>query len=244
MITDKSMELLSKAIIEYDKLKGKQYLLCVKENKNSDLCYFELNIAPRNFWHLLGCSVDYNYTSKKSIELYEDCLKGINIKENLKYARGHSFIDVNQKYNTFMSIFNFINNAKITNLANSNKTPDYDKFKYAIGNEKGIIGYDIEKINVLYPKTTQNKSIFDYNKPIMDIHFIFSKENKKEIYTNVEYCITKKIDYIETSVKNIPSEYSVFVIINNNCITNISDESIIQRFTENNEKFDTNIIEK
>lgn len=26
MITDKSMELLNKAIIEYDKLKGKQYL--------------------------------------------------------------------------------------------------------------------------------------------------------------------------------------------------------------------------
>ena len=83
MIYDSTKELLSITIKEYDKLAGKEFLIGCSISKNHDTEYMVLQINRHNFWHLLGCQLDKSKLKERSLDIYDMCIKGEEMRVEL-----------------------------------------------------------------------------------------------------------------------------------------------------------------
>lgn len=182
MITNEDLENLHNAALLYNELRGRDYLIGYGTNSRKEIKLTEIRINPQNFWHLLGYRIKDNIPADTRTMLYTMVL--INspsdietLKNSLDCLHGKQIRD--EKYNVFMKEFNFIYNAKIIDLANTQNTPDVANFDFAMGNDAGIIGYKLSKRprdeHKHMPASVQTKSINKLNKPVNDIFLIFSK---------------------------------------------------------------------
>lgn len=227
IISDESLQKLHKAIQIYDKLKGKDYLIGYGTNSREKIEFNEIRITPSNFWHLLGYHVkdDIDYEIRPvlyNILLENDVSQFNLLKNSLECMHDKQTRDI--KYKVFIKNFNFLYNAKITNLANTQNTPDKYNFDFAIGNDFGIVGYkeDDRKKNKFknIPVTIQSKSIEKLNKPTKDIFLILSKNILSDIYDYIDYSVSKNIEFLRNTIHDMPRYYKVNVSINNIQITN------------------------
>lgn len=194
MITKESLELIHEAIKEYDKLVNKDYLIACNSSKNQPTEYIVLRINRHNFWHLLGCKVIKHAGKNKEVckDIYAECFNQKDIAGYVEYT--HTAQDLKMKYTVFMNIFDFVKNARSVRICKTEDTPEYYQFKIAVGHYKGIIGYDYENksLSILYPKTTQNKSIASFNSNASKkILYILSKNIDETSYDNVEFTPSK-----------------------------------------------------
>lgn len=191
MISKQNYEYVKKSIQIHAKLVGKSYLVLYKTSRNQTASAMEITVKERDFWHLVGCRINSTLSLKEKHNLYIDCLDGKDISHALEYTRQEQ--DVKKKANTFINVFDFISNANSVILCSTEGTTEMYMYKIGIGANNGIIGYDIDK-NYYFPKTTQEKSIFDIgNIANNKIFLILSKKDNEKKYTKIEYSISKKI---------------------------------------------------
>ena len=205
MISEQNYEHVKKSIQIHAKLVGKSYLVLYKTSRNQTASVMEINVEEQGFWHLIGCRIDstLNLNSKEKHDLYISCLKGNDVSESLDYTRQPQ--DVKKKAYAFISVFDFISDAKSVVLCPTEGTEEINMYKIGIGANTGIIGYDTAK-GYYYPKTTQDKSIFGIGNTANNrIFLILSKNCNEKKYTNIEYSISKKIfpDILEEIPGNI-----------------------------------------
>lgn len=213
MISQNTMELLHQAIKEYDKLKGKDYLVFYRSGRNEKLLFNILRLQQNNFWHLLG--VGYDFAKKQDCpKLYELCLNEQNINEFLVYM--HDNQTCMEKYKAFMRVFNFIENTKIVDIGNTNCTPDKQNFDYAIGTKDGIIGYGKDKTTeTCFPKTAQLKNIDNFNN-IKDFVFIFSKNIDALYFDKLEYSVSKNKEIILSIFEEVKNMDNFIIFVEQN----------------------------
>lgn len=210
MISKDSMALLHNAIAEYNKLADKDYLLACNLNKNHPIEYIVIRINKHNFWHLLGCKILKKDKNNKTItlDLYNECFLKNDISEYLEYT--HTSQELKTKYLIFIKIFNFVNNAKSVKVCKTDNSPEYYQFKIAVGHYSGIIGYDYENksLSILFPKTTQDKSIdsFDNNKSAKRIIYILSKAISDSSFDIIEYAPSEAV--FKKVINELPCNYS------------------------------------
>ena len=200
MISEQDLILIQKAIKIYDKMVGKTYLLAYSSSKNQPLKVVEIAISEENFWHLLGCKAHKGNDQK---ELFKRCLDNENICQLLDYTRKSQ--DLKKKSEIFNRLFDFIENAKMLTLCNTDGLPEESMFQIGAGTVNGIIGY--AKIsNVHIPKTTQDKSVFALRSNANDrIFLIMSKKTESAKYDVLEYVSSPK--YKDEIISKLPEEY-------------------------------------
>ena len=145
-----------------------------------------MSIREENFWHLVGCKV--NPECDEHV-VYQACLEEKDVTESLTYTRRSQ--DLKKKAEIFCKLFDFIENAKLLRIANTENTPEAAMFCVGAGTVGGLIGYDkVSRYHI--PKTTQEKSIFVLDKNANDkIFLVLSKTEDSEIYDVMEYSISK-----------------------------------------------------
>lgn len=90
MIYESTEKLLRTAILEYDKLAGREFLIGCGVGKNHPTECIILRINEHNFWHLLGCQIDKSKSEEiKKHNLYEMCKKGQSVRNYLVYTKDH-----------------------------------------------------------------------------------------------------------------------------------------------------------
>ena len=227
MITNVDLENLHNAALLYNELRGRDYLIGYGTNSRKEIKLTEIRINPQNFWHLLGYRIKDNIPADTRTMLYTMVL--INspsdietLKNSLDCLHGKQIRD--EKYNVFMKEFNFIYNAKINDLANTQNTPDVANFDFAMGNDAGIIGYKLSKRprdeHKHMPASVQTKSIDKLNKPVNDIFLIFSKNIVSDEYDNIDYSISKNMEFIKQAIHNIPKCFNIKITMDNIQVTN------------------------
>ena len=192
MINQSSMQLLFNAIQIFDTKVDKNYLLGYRAGQKDSIKTVAININRYHFWHLLGCELDKKQLAKDSInkeDVYADCLQGLDISKYINYKRAAA--DVNNKYNTFVKVFDFVKHASMLRICE--KVPTFELFSIGAGSTAGLIGYDI-KDNFYFPKTTYTKSIYDVDpKACKKICYILSKPKESKLFDTIEYEIVAGI---------------------------------------------------
>jgi hypothetical protein len=183
MISEDVQELLYKAIQIYDTLAEKDYLILASKSLQYPVEFFQIRIKKEYFWHLIGCKAKTDGNV-----LYDICKRRESIKQFFDYTRGNNSYTCHEKYNAFINVFDFVNKAKEIRICDTKDTPDKFNFVLALGNYKGIVGYDKYKnFKYFYPKSSQTKSIMDFNskKTARKIIAILKKESKEYNYSDL-----------------------------------------------------------
>ena len=190
MITKHILEKLQKNIVLYDEKSENDYLVLFSIGKNHE-CYFnKISFKYYNFWHLLGCKD----ISNNSYQTYMDCKNHIDISEKIELKCNISTFQ--EKDYAFNHVFDFVKNAKSIKIGYANKGPEKFQLTMALGNNDGIIGYDIPKPysnTFLFPKSCQKKNLSDVSNSVNKILLILSKTCDDKLYTKIEYEIKKGI---------------------------------------------------
>ncbi len=109
-----------------------------------------------------------------------------------------------------MNIFNFVKNAKTVKVCKTDNSPEYFQFKIAVGHYHGIIGYDYENksLSILYPKTTQDKFIDNFNNDMSAkrILYILSKTIADSSFDTIEYSPSEAV--FKKIIKELPDIYN------------------------------------
>lgn len=197
MISKENLKYVQIAIKEFDKYVDKNYLFVFRTNKKHPVEILEITLKEKHFWHLVGCKLN-TYTQnniEKKHEIYVKCKQGEDISEFLDYTDKSS--DVKIKSENLSKQLKVINNAIDFRITNTDNTPDSYIFKIAIGHENGILGYSKEdKSFFYYPKTSQNKSIFNIKKNVnQKIEVVLSKFIKENCYSCIEYEYKKDFSF-------------------------------------------------
>ena len=210
MIYESTEKLLRTAILEYDKLAGREFLIGCGVGKNHPTECIILRINEHDFWHLLGCQIDKSKSEEiKKHNLYEMCKKGQSVRNYLVYTKDHQ--SCVEKSRTFLKIFHFVEKARQIRISSTGNTPDYYKFKLVHGNAYGIIGYDHDKSEkdkkIWIPKSTQSKSVGSFQKESKKIYFILSRKIHSNVFTVLEY---EAVGGLYMKLKEcLPKEYKI-----------------------------------
>lgn len=207
MITNGILELLHNAIYEYDKKCGKSYLVAFSSGRKNEMNVIQLHFTQSYFWHLLGCKLVEDSVQGKKAAYYK-CLKREDISDKVNTI--HSFSEIQDKYNAFMQVFDFVKNAKNMKIGFTENCPEQFIFRTGIGSLSGMIGYDYPekgKHGYLIPKSAQRKSLSKVSRNLNKILFILSKKNENTFYFNMEYEIKNGV--FEALKAQIPENIAI-----------------------------------
>ncbi|MCR5205207.1 MAG: hypothetical protein K6E47_09110 [Lachnospiraceae bacterium] len=207
MISEDVQELLYNAIRIYDTLAENDYLIIGRKSLQYPIEYFPIRLKKEYFWHLLGCKAKTN-----SELLYNKCKSKEPIANLLDYANGSDVKKCKEKYDSFIKVFDFVKNAKEIRVCDTENTPDRFNFILAMGHFNGIIGYDrYTESDIYYPKSTQSKSLSEFNSKntARKIIIIIKKKISETEYSLVVY--ENKKDILRSLAPEISERYKMVI---------------------------------
>ena len=185
-------DLLYKSANAYSLICDKEVMFIYRRNKeDAEYKYYIVNCKKENFIHLVGCAVNKYVDAKK---FYEECINHataplqddhITYKESKKTASA--------KLEVFPSLFDY-KGVKAYRMGAHNKITINNQFEMALGNNKGVLGFDRRKENMVpVPVTMLNGIIGDYATDYSNVIAVLVKNHGEVKFKQVIGCVNKGI---------------------------------------------------
>ncbi len=190
--------LLCKSSNAYSLLCDKEVMFIYRRNKDdAEYRYYIANCKKENFIHLVGCTVN-KYVNAE--EFYEECINHTEkpiIKEHITYKESKK--TTSAKLEVFPTMFDY-KGVKAYRMGVHNKITQFNEFEMALGNNKGVLGFDKRKEGMIpVPVTLLNGIIGDYATNYANVIAVLVKDSKDSKFKQVVGCVTKGIE-----VKDLP----------------------------------------
>lgn len=184
--------LLCKSANAYSLICDKEVMFIYRRNKtDAEYKYYIANCKKENFIHLVGCTVN-KYVDAQ--QFFEECFNHeteplendhITYKESKKTASA--------KLEVFPSLFDY-KGVKAYRMGAHNKITINNQFEMALGNNKGVLGFDRRKENMLpVPVTMLNGIIGNYATDYASVIAVLVKNQEEVRFKKVIGCVNKGI---------------------------------------------------
>lgn len=185
-------DLLCKSANAYSLICDKEVMFIYRKNSpESEYKYYIANCKKENFIHLVGCKVN-NYVSAEAF--YDECLNHMEKpieKEHITYKENKK--TTSAKLEVFPSMFDY-KGVKAYRMGVHNKIIIKNTFEMAVGNNKGVLGFDKRKESMIpVPVTMLNGIIGDYATDYSNVIAVLVKDGSEKRFRQVVGCVTKGI---------------------------------------------------
>ena len=186
-------ELLCKSANAYSLICDKTVMFIYRKNKDdAEYRYYIVNCKKENFIHLVGCTVN-NFVNAR--QFYDECLnhssetpiiwEHVTFKESKKTASA--------KLEVFPSLFDY-KGVKAYRMGIHNKITLNNQFEMALGNNRGVLGFDKRKEHMIpVPVTMLNGIIGDYVTDYSNVIAVLVKNVSDKKFKDVIGCVTRGI---------------------------------------------------
>lgn len=209
------------AASRYNELVDKDVLFIYK-NKDNMYDFYQMYFGRDNFMHLAGVK---RTKEMKAVNFYDKCLSGTIALRECKPK--HNIANMHEKVSVIHKLLDY-RNCKCYKAGNKDLITRYDDFEFAIGNDRGLIGYadevsgnGIYKVNPNHlpiPYTLIPNNMKQYCTETSKIMFVLRKESTEDNYKKLYYEIKKDIFLKE---RELFSE-SLKKLLNNEPNTNLT----------------------
>ena len=185
-------DLLCKSANAYSLICDKEVMFIYRKNSpEAEYKYYIANCKKENFIHLVGCKVN-NYVSAEAF--YDECLNHMEKpieKEHITYKESKK--TTSAKLEVFPSMFDY-KGVKAYRMGAHNKITIKNTFEMAMGNNKGVLGFDKRKESMIpVPVTMLNGIIGDYATDYSNVIAVLVKDGSEKRFRQVVGCVTKGI---------------------------------------------------
>ena len=191
--------LLCKSANAYELICDKEVMFIYRKNKvDAEYKYYIVNCKKENFIHLVGCTGN-KYVDAESF--YEECLNHLEKpleKDHITYKESKK--TASAKLEVFPSLFDY-KGVKAYRMGVHNKITLNNKFEMAMGNNKGVLGFDKRKDGMIpVPVTMLNGIIGDYVTDYANVIAVLVKNSGEKRFKQVIGCVSKGIAVAELPV--------------------------------------------
>ncbi len=189
-------ELLCKSANAYSLICDKEVMFIYRKNtENAEYKYYIAHCKKENFIHLVGCTVN-KYVNAK--QFYEECISHTDKpldKDHITYKESKK--TTSAKLEVFPSLFEY-KGVKAYRMGVHNKITLNNRFEMALGNNRGVLGFDKRKESMIpVPVTMLNGIIGDYATDYSNVIAVLVKNSGDNKFKQVIGCVTKGIKVID-----------------------------------------------